>query len=157
MSYPKQTGFTIVELLIVIVVIAILAAISVVAYNGIQNRAKTTAGYQLAQNIIKKAEIYRQVEGFYPSYAQLRAQNGPQEARLDELYSTGNRPNPFDGEAADGGKRVGYYRYCGGTATNGATIIYFDYGKNKQVAISIGNQTPSGEFDPGVAVSFGCN
>lgn len=33
-------GFTIVELLIVIVVIAILAAISVVAYNGIQTRAK---------------------------------------------------------------------------------------------------------------------
>lgn len=35
-----QYGFTIVELLIVIVVIAILAAISVVAYNGIQNRAR---------------------------------------------------------------------------------------------------------------------
>ena len=33
-------GFTIVELLIVIVVIAILAAISVVAYNGIQDRAR---------------------------------------------------------------------------------------------------------------------
>jgi len=31
----KPYGFTIVELLIVIVVIAILAAISVVAYNGI--------------------------------------------------------------------------------------------------------------------------
>ena len=36
----KQTGFTIVELLIVIVVIAILAAISVVAYAGIQDRAR---------------------------------------------------------------------------------------------------------------------
>lgn len=33
-------GFTIVELLIVIVVIGILAAITIVAYNGIQNRAK---------------------------------------------------------------------------------------------------------------------
>ena len=36
----KQTGFTIVELLIVIVVIAILAAITVVAYNGVQNQAR---------------------------------------------------------------------------------------------------------------------
>lgn len=36
-------GFTIVELLIVIVVIAILAAISIVAYTGIQNRAHNTA------------------------------------------------------------------------------------------------------------------
>jgi prepilin-type N-terminal cleavage/methylation domain-containing protein len=35
----KNRGFTIVELLIVIVVIAILAAITVVAYNGIQQRA----------------------------------------------------------------------------------------------------------------------
>lgn len=35
----NRQGFTIVELLIVIVVIAILAAITVVAYNGIQTRA----------------------------------------------------------------------------------------------------------------------
>jgi prepilin-type N-terminal cleavage/methylation domain-containing protein len=35
------SGFTIVELLIVIVVIGILAAISLVAYNGVQTRGKT--------------------------------------------------------------------------------------------------------------------
>lgn len=36
----RQEGFTIVELLIVIVVIGILAAITIVAYNGIQERAR---------------------------------------------------------------------------------------------------------------------
>ena len=38
----NKQGFTIVELLIVIVVIAILAAISIVAYNGMQQRARDT-------------------------------------------------------------------------------------------------------------------
>ena len=42
MVKKKQTGFTIVELLIVIVIIGILAAITVVAYNGIQERAKVS-------------------------------------------------------------------------------------------------------------------
>lgn len=39
----KNSGFTIVELLIVIVVIGILAAITIVAYNGVQDRAKSSA------------------------------------------------------------------------------------------------------------------
>ena len=38
----SRRGFTIVELLIVIVVIAILAAITIVSYNGIQSRASDT-------------------------------------------------------------------------------------------------------------------
>jgi prepilin-type N-terminal cleavage/methylation domain-containing protein len=44
-SYRQTShdGFTIVELLIVIVVIGILAAITIVAYNGVQDRARATA------------------------------------------------------------------------------------------------------------------
>ena len=54
----KDQGFTIVELLIVIVVIGILAAITIVAYNGIQTRGKAAAAQALANGIVKKAEIY---------------------------------------------------------------------------------------------------
>ena len=39
----KRMGFTIVELLIVVVVIAILASITVVSYNGIQERTRVAA------------------------------------------------------------------------------------------------------------------
>ena len=59
-------GFTIVELLIVIVVIAILAAISIVAYNGIQQRANNTAIINAASQTLKAIQAYYAQEGVYP-------------------------------------------------------------------------------------------
>ncbi|MBC7764600.1 prepilin-type N-terminal cleavage/methylation domain-containing protein, partial [Microbacteriaceae bacterium] len=58
-------GFTIVELLIVIVVIAILAAITIVAYNGIQNRAKTSSNQAAANSMVKKFEAINAIKGVY--------------------------------------------------------------------------------------------
>jgi len=54
----KDRGFTIVELLIVIVVIAILAAIVIVAYNGVQKRAQVSTAKSNAESIQKVAEAY---------------------------------------------------------------------------------------------------
>ena len=59
----SRSGFTIVELLIVIVVIAILAAISIVAFNGIQERSRNTARLTAAGNIYKQLELYTQQTG----------------------------------------------------------------------------------------------
>lgn len=61
-----ERGFTIVELLIVIVIIAILAAIVIVAYNGIQSRANTSAAQQTANTLMKKVEAYNAIKGEYP-------------------------------------------------------------------------------------------
>lgn len=62
----KQTGFTIVELLIVIVVIGILAAITIVAFNGIQQRARNTARAQEAKQWQTIFTAYRIDNGEYP-------------------------------------------------------------------------------------------
>jgi prepilin-type N-terminal cleavage/methylation domain-containing protein len=63
---PKQTGFTIVELLIVIVVIAILAAITIVAFNGMRTRA-IVASVEADTNKFVKAVELANVDGGYPA------------------------------------------------------------------------------------------
>jgi len=62
----KQSGFTIVELLIVIVVIAILAAITIVAYNGIQQRANNSRRVADIQAAAKAVNLYYAQNGAYP-------------------------------------------------------------------------------------------
>lgn len=63
----KQKGFTIVELLIVVVVIAILAAITIVSYNGIQARSTDTAVRSDVANLAKRFGAFHADNGFYPN------------------------------------------------------------------------------------------
>ncbi len=62
-----KLGFTIVELLIVVVVIAILVAVTIVAYNGISGRATDAAIQSELSTAAKKLNIYQIDNGFYPS------------------------------------------------------------------------------------------
>lgn len=71
MQTPRQKtqtsrGFTIVELLIVIVVIAILASIGIVAYSGIQGRAHDSAVQQDLRQIGMTLELFRADQGRFP-------------------------------------------------------------------------------------------
>ena len=62
----KAHGFTIVELLIVIVVIAILAAISIAAYTNIQDRAENSKTIAAAEAYLKAIQLYKVETGDIP-------------------------------------------------------------------------------------------
>lgn len=72
-SSNKSKGFTLVELLIVIVVIAILAAISIVAYNGIQQRSRDSAAASGASQLSTKVEAWNSLKASYPTAAEVGA------------------------------------------------------------------------------------
>lgn len=65
-SSRNLKGFTIVELLIVIVVIGILAAITIVAYNGIQKRTRDSTRTADTTGVMKAIEMYKAINGTYP-------------------------------------------------------------------------------------------
>ena len=56
----KKRGFTIVELLVVIVVIGILAAITIVSYTGVTSKANSAASKSAANAALSKAQVFYQ-------------------------------------------------------------------------------------------------
>ncbi|MES2876594.1 MAG: prepilin-type N-terminal cleavage/methylation domain-containing protein [Patescibacteria group bacterium] len=67
-QHQYRAGFTIVELLIVIVVIGVLAAIIIVAYSGVQERAYVTRINTAGRQYAKAISLYAAGQGAYPAY-----------------------------------------------------------------------------------------
>jgi general secretion pathway protein G len=65
----KNSGFTIIELLIVIIVIGILATLVIVTYNGIQQKARNTKRNTDINAIQGQVEAYFAQNGKYPTLA----------------------------------------------------------------------------------------
>lgn len=160
----KGRGFTIVELLIVIVVIAILAAITIVAYNGIQNRAKTSSAQSAAVNLDKKVETYNALNSQYPNTADVitcqgtsgacGTQGGVATTTSSEWYSVPSgtaTQNTVLPTAAPASPNTLWYFPSG---TVGACIYYWDYTQSKVVPISAGSPSTACAATPAATGTF---
>jgi prepilin-type N-terminal cleavage/methylation domain-containing protein len=67
MNQKKDKGFTLVELLIVIVILGILATVTVFAVSGITNRGKATACNADKKTLLTAIESYAADNGSYPA------------------------------------------------------------------------------------------
>lgn len=65
----NRRGFTVVEILVVIVVIGILAAITLVTYNGIQSRAQLNVAQADMRSVGQTAEVFKVENKRSPSSA----------------------------------------------------------------------------------------
>ncbi len=130
-----QRGFTIVELLIVVVVIAILAAITIVSYNGITTRANASAAKSVAATWQKKVELYGAEVSGYP-FALTDVNVNGKSYQIDGSSITAN-------VTANNGKSRVEVRPCGTAtptdlaSTTGFRITYWDYETNAKTTTPI--------------------
>jgi prepilin-type N-terminal cleavage/methylation domain-containing protein len=118
--FSKQSrGFTIVELLVVIVVIGILAAITIVSYTGITAKANTSANKQNASSVLSVAQIVYANTGAFPvaSANAIGTLNGSPDAKLPTGITVG-----WAVETA--GTAI---RYIVNAAGTGICVTYWDY------------------------------
>lgn len=125
----QERGFTIVELLIVIVVIAILATITIVAYNGVQARAKQATAADNASKVQQVAESINVDTGSYPRLTADWTAAGNVTAKLPAAISLISGAGTLTSANAT---TTVLYQYCGAVAApaagaaTGGRIQYFD-------------------------------
>lgn len=114
----RNQGFTIVELLIVIVVIGILAALVITTYNGIQQKARNTERTTDINAVQGQLEAYYAEKGTYPSTADLGT-NGANNVTwiaanmkgLDKEALSDPNANPHDYSLSNSGPVASKYDY----------------------------------------------
>ena len=149
----NRAGFTIVELLIVIVVIGILAAIVTVAYTGISRSARDVAVQAELRNFGSTVEVYQATNGSYPTIAQLAAQGG---VRVNKnAYLAGNSNNWYYCVSANGSRFV-----VGATTESSRQGYRYDSVDGLEYVAAIWGSTtcPNASGQPyyGAGMSVGC-
>ena len=143
----KYRGFTHVELLIVIVIIAILTVISLIAYNGIQNQAKTSASQGVMKNVADKAQIYntQQPDGAngYPAAVDdlsAAGKSGETWYLESSAYVVGGSSKPTSAPTGADASKTIWYKVCNDAKGRhvGITIWGWDFSKNEAIERVVG-------------------
>ena len=127
-------GFTIVELLIVIVVMGILATIVIVTYQGVQDKANTTKNQSNATEVMKKAEAYNALNTGYPADVSVfSADDADATVKLnDEVANLLKNSSELTGTTLEGDARKNvYYSTCGTGDPTGIKVQYWSYEKKQ--------------------------
>jgi prepilin-type N-terminal cleavage/methylation domain-containing protein len=120
-STRSRSGFTIVELLTVIVVIGILAAITIVAYNGVTSKARNSSLVADLNQAAQQLGIYQATNSAYPTT--LAAANFNDTGNTySYTYNNAAVPNTFCVTASNSGTT--YVVVNGGTPAVGTCQAY---------------------------------
>jgi type IV pilus assembly protein PilA len=151
----QERGFTIVELLIVIIVIGILATLVLIAYNNVQGQARDTKRQADANSIREAAETYKTASnsGYYPDMTSgatfqtdiklaSNYSSGTVSVSVDPLV-TGNL-NPASGAPSGSNPNNITSAWCGTaspldkTSATGIKFTYWSESKKAQQTVSTG-------------------
>ena len=126
----KHQGFTIVELVIAIAVIAILAIITVSSYISVKNKNMTAAGETTAQQAVLKVKGWYSTNSTWPTLVSLKSTTIA-EAKLPKpsavyAWVNGTGVGTVGNKDTYMGGNMVVYRLC----TNGGLIYYWDYTKD---------------------------
>lgn len=124
LTKKDQRGFTIVELLIVIVVIGILAALVVTTYGGIQAKARDSERKSDLAALQTQLEAYYANNGFYPALDDLNSgtwRDTNMKSLDDEALKAPNGTGAMvASESTDAAKAYGYQATTGGSGSTTA-------------------------------------